>query len=450
MKTIFPLLCLAIITVNGQPTQITFLSSSQIGNPIQRTDLQYDNKQIYYLPNSTTSVKSYFPIDSLFIKYLAEYKILQSSNSFTATGFNYQNNWTEHQFLSESKDLNAYTLTHSNSLSLNVAKDQPKLFATSYDNSVDPVFEWQTIQPNLITRVYNLSNQTIEPYINSNDNGFKTFNAYYQPNTIVTNYDYLITKNSPLNEVLLNNGRRIGMTYKRDELVTNNGTTYDIMTANVSNSINPYLRASVSNGISLIYEASYKWELTGTDYKPWLYAQVNNDAHLGTSLTINTQANLSDKNGIGAFEITNSRNTFLFGTTSFTNGMIGFKKWEETSLNIQSGTLNVLGSMNVMGQIKTSNFKISDEDGRLNFDISPTSFIIGGGIGHPSAIFVFNSRSQGVLLTRMTSHERKSIKNPETGLEVFDTDQKKKMFFNGQEWEILYSTPFDRPFNSNN
>lgn len=449
MKTIFPILCLAIATANGQTTQMTFLSLSQPRNPIQLTGLQYNNQLVSYLSNSTTSVMSYFPIDNLTIKYSGESYILQSANPFTATRLSYQNKWKDHLVSTEFNDINDYTPINRNSLDLGIVSSQPKLFLTTCNNTNETI-EWQTIQPNLITRVYNLSNQTIEPYRSINDNEFKILNASNQPNINAINYDYIITKNASIDEISLNNGRRIGMTYKRDELVTNNGTTYDIMTANVSNSINPGLRASVSNGISLIYEASYKWELTGTDYKPWLTAQVNNASHLGTSLTINTQANLSDKNAIGTFEITNSRNTFLIGTTSFTSAMIGFKNWEGTSLNIQSGTLNVLGSMNIRGQIKTSGFQITDTDGRLKFDITPTSFVFGGGIGHPSALFVLNSTSQGMLLSRMTSHERRSIKNPQIGLEVFDTDLRKKMFYNGEEWEIVLSKPFDRPFYFNN
>jgi hypothetical protein len=59
----------------------------------------------------------------------------------------------------------------------------------------------------------------------------------------------------------------------------------------------------------------------------------------------------------------------------------------------------------------------------------------------PSAILDVSSTSKGVLISRMTSAQRKAIASPEDGLLVFDTDKQTIYFYDGIQWlPMLFAT----------
>jgi hypothetical protein len=62
---------------------------------------------------------------------------------------------------------------------------------------------------------------------------------------------------------------------------------------------------------------------------------------------------------------------------------------------------------------------------------------IGTATPNSSAALEVSSNKLGVLLSRMTSLERKAIASPVAGLLVFDTDKSSLYMFNGQQWQPL-------------
>lgn len=79
-------------------------------------------------------------------------------------------------------------------------------------------------------------------------------------------------------------------------------------------------------------------------------------------------------------------------------------------------------------------------------DADDTAYMKGSvGIGtrtpDSTAIFEVESLSKGVLIPRMTSAQRLAIFDPAEGLEVYDTDAHRKMFFNGTRWLEVGGAP---------
>jgi hypothetical protein len=77
--------------------------------------------------------------------------------------------------------------------------------------------------------------------------------------------------------------------------------------------------------------------------------------------------------------------------------------------------------------------------------LSLSGFSQGVGIGatqvDPSALFEVNSTTKGVLLTRMTTAQRKAIIQPEVGLLVFDIDKHTLYMYDGSAWlPLLFGT----------
>lgn len=59
------------------------------------------------------------------------------------------------------------------------------------------------------------------------------------------------------------------------------------------------------------------------------------------------------------------------------------------------------------------------------------------GLPHPSAMLDIRSYTKGVLVPRMTTYQRLAIKNPGTGLLVFDLDTNTFWFYNSLAWVEL-------------
>jgi hypothetical protein len=57
-----------------------------------------------------------------------------------------------------------------------------------------------------------------------------------------------------------------------------------------------------------------------------------------------------------------------------------------------------------------------------------------------SAMLDISSTNKGVLITRMTSTQRKAISNPEAGLLVYDTDRQTIYLFDGTDWHPFSTT----------
>jgi hypothetical protein len=57
-----------------------------------------------------------------------------------------------------------------------------------------------------------------------------------------------------------------------------------------------------------------------------------------------------------------------------------------------------------------------------------------GSSPHPSAMLDVQSYTRGVLVPRMTTYQRTIIKNPATGLLVFDSETSTFWFYNGTTW----------------
>ena len=80
-------------------------------------------------------------------------------------------------------------------------------------------------------------------------------------------------------------------------------------------------------------------------------------------------------------------------------------------------------------------FAFSETDGYSNTDIK-----MGIGTGasiETSAILECKSTSQGFILPRMTTYQRNNISSPVEGLEIFNTDTKKKNLYNGTAWRTI-------------
>ncbi len=74
------------------------------------------------------------------------------------------------------------------------------------------------------------------------------------------------------------------------------------------------------------------------------------------------------------------------------------------------------------------------------------SVSVGTNTPHPSAQFEVNSTNKGVLITTMTSVQRKAIDDPATGLLVYDIDKKTVYMFDGVRWlPFLFSTTEKNP-----
>jgi hypothetical protein len=58
----------------------------------------------------------------------------------------------------------------------------------------------------------------------------------------------------------------------------------------------------------------------------------------------------------------------------------------------------------------------------------------------PSALLDVSSTSKGVLISRMTSAQRKAIANPEVGLLVYDLDRQTPYLYDGERWRPLFFT----------
>lgn len=90
-------------------------------------------------------------------------------------------------------------------------------------------------------------------------------------------------------------------------------------------------------------------------------------------------------------------------------------------------------------------------DGQIRFAVNEseiarftnTSFLLGTVEEEPSAVLTIESISRGLLLSRMTSIQRKSIKYPKAGLIVFDTTLHKLVVYNSNKWEVLCSQEID-------
>jgi FG-GAP repeat len=59
---------------------------------------------------------------------------------------------------------------------------------------------------------------------------------------------------------------------------------------------------------------------------------------------------------------------------------------------------------------------------------------IGTTLPHASAVLELQSNNKGLLISRVTTSQRKNISGPATGLLVFDTDKNCIYMFDGQEW----------------
>ena len=119
-------------------------------------------------------------------------------------------------------------------------------------------------------------------------------------------------------------------------------------------------------------------------------------------------------------------------------------KWHTSS----SGTLVISSGGEML--LSASSYNGSDEEGSIQFminskkvgKITTNSFVIGATEEDPSSILTIESDSRGILLPRMTSEQRKKIKQKK-GLIVYDITIEAICVSNGKRWKQLCSKFID-------
>jgi hypothetical protein len=262
-------------------------------------------------------------------------------------------------------------------------------------------------------------------------------------------------------EIIYKNKNEVGSFLFKDNVLTNNeGKTFPLAITFSSSSISPDISASPGNGASINYNGIYENTWAGSDKS--IYARLSAPSvNKAASFMLTPSANASGDNQVGYFGIkTFSGNIFTVGTVTSSEATIGWENTIGSKLTLKADQIDIAGVSFQNGKVVSNTFEgtgaltissyssnqsipsINMSIGGLNFiSITDKSVLVNTDVEEPSSVFTLHSQSRGFLPPRQTTQEILKIKNPSLGLQVFNTSRRKLWFFNGVEWEEVYSRP---------